>query len=63
MKLIDLIAAVDNDPKSNIKIQICHPGKKLGRLRYIQCRFEATKTILWLRSKLPFSNRNGCDQS
>nr|DAO32691.1 MAG TPA: hypothetical protein [Caudoviricetes sp.]DAP83579.1 MAG TPA: hypothetical protein [Caudoviricetes sp.] len=27
MKLIDLIAAVDNDPKSNIKIQICHPGR------------------------------------
>ena len=27
MKLIDLIAAVDNDPESNIKIQICHPGR------------------------------------
>ena len=30
MKLIDLIAAVDNDPESNIKIQICHPGRRWG---------------------------------
>lgn len=27
MKLIDLIAAIDGDPESDIKIQICHPGR------------------------------------
>ena len=27
MKLIDLIAAIDADPESDIKIQICHPGR------------------------------------
>ena len=27
MKLIDLIAAIDDDPESDIKIQICHPGR------------------------------------
>ena len=27
MKLIDLIAASDDDPESDIKIQICHPGR------------------------------------
>lgn len=27
MKLIDLIAAIGGDPKSEDKIQICHPGR------------------------------------
>ena len=27
MKLIDLIAVIDDDPGSDIKIQICHPGR------------------------------------
>nr|DAG26126.1 MAG TPA: hypothetical protein [Caudoviricetes sp.] len=27
MKLIDLIAAIDGDPESEDKIQICHPGR------------------------------------
>lgn len=27
MKLIDLIAAIGGDPESDIKIQICHPGR------------------------------------
>ena len=27
MRLIDLIAAIGGDPESNIKIQICHPGR------------------------------------
>lgn len=27
MKLIDLIAAISDDPESDIKIQICHPGR------------------------------------
>jgi hypothetical protein len=30
MKLIDLIAAIDDDPESDIKIQICHPGRRWG---------------------------------
>lgn len=27
MKLIDLIAVIDDDPESDIKIQICRPGR------------------------------------
>lgn len=27
MKLIDLIVAIGGDPESDIKIQICHPGR------------------------------------
>lgn len=27
MRLIDLIAAIGSDPESDIKIQICHPGR------------------------------------
>ena len=27
MKLIDLIVATGGDPESDIKIQICHPGR------------------------------------
>ena len=27
MKLIDLIAVIGDDPESDIKIQICHPGR------------------------------------
>lgn len=27
MKLIDLIAVIGSDPESDIKIQICHPGR------------------------------------
>lgn len=27
MRLIDLIAAIGGDPESDIKIQICHPGR------------------------------------
>ena len=27
MKLIDLIAVIDDDPGSDIKSQICHPGR------------------------------------
>ena len=27
MKLIDLIAAIGDDPESDNKIQICHPGR------------------------------------
>lgn len=30
MKLIDLIAATGADPESDIKIQICHPGRRWG---------------------------------
>lgn len=30
MKLIDLIAATGGDPESDIKIQICHPGRRWG---------------------------------
>ena len=30
MKLIDLIAATGSDPESDIKIQICHPGRRWG---------------------------------
>lgn len=30
MKLIDLIAAIGSDPESDIKIQICHPGRRWG---------------------------------
>lgn len=33
MKLIDLLATIDTDVESDEKVQICHPGKKLGRLR------------------------------
>lgn len=27
MRLIDLLAAIDSNPESGIKIQICHPGR------------------------------------
>lgn len=30
MKLIDLIVATGGDPESDIKIQICHPGRRWG---------------------------------
>lgn len=30
MKLIDLIAATGGGPESDIKIQICHPGRRWG---------------------------------
>ena len=34
MRLIDLVVAIGADVyESSEKIQICHPGKKLGRLR------------------------------
>lgn len=74
MKLIDLIAAVDNDPKSNIKIQICHPGRswedydtfnagsKLLKPFYeleVSCLSAIEMDVI--RVDLVFDEKEGCD--
>lgn len=74
MKLIDLIAVIDDDPESDIKIQICHPGRswedydifnagsKLLKLFYdleIIC-LSAIETDV-IRVDLAFDEKEGCD--
>lgn len=63
MKLIDLIAAIDDDPESDIKIQICHPGRSWEDYDTFNAGSKLLKPFLRFRNKLPFGNRNGCDQS
>lgn len=74
MKLIDLIAVIDDDPESDIKIQICHPGRswedydtfnagsKLLKPFYdleISC-LSAIETDV-IRVDLDFNEKGGCD--
>ena len=74
MKLIDLIAAISDDPESDIKIQICHPGRswedydtfntgsKLLKPFYdleISC-LSAIETDV-VRVDLAFDEKEGCD--
>nr|DAH44116.1 MAG TPA: hypothetical protein [Caudoviricetes sp.] len=74
MKLIDLIAAIGRDPESNIKIQICHPGRDWedydtfntgsGLLKpfydlKVNC-LSAIETDV-IRVDLAFDEKEGCD--
>lgn len=74
MRLIDLIAAIGGDPESDIKIQICHPGrgwesydtfnagsgllKPFYNLR-VKC-LSAIETDV-VRVDLTFDKKEGCD--
>ena len=74
MKLIDLIAAVDNDPQSKIKIQICHPGRSWEDYDTFNAGSKLLKPFYNLRVKclsaietdvirvdLDFDEKEGCD--
>ncbi len=74
MKLIDLIAAIDDDPESDIKIQICHPGRswedydtfgagsKLLKPFYdLKVKSLAAINTDVIRVDLAFDKKEGCD--
>ena len=74
MKLIDLIAAIGSDPESDIKIQICHPGRRWGDYYTFNTGSKLLKPFYNLevsclsaietdviRVDLAFDEKEGCD--
>lgn len=76
MKLIDLLAAIgsDTDTKSNIKIQICHPGrnrksydtfhadsKLLEPFYNLEVSYLSAIETNVVRVDLAFDKEDGCD--
>lgn len=74
MKLIDLIAAIGSDPESDIKIQICHPGRRWGDYDTFNTGSKLLKPFYNLevsclsaietdviRVDLAFDEKEGCD--
>lgn len=74
MKFIDLIAAIDADPESDIKIQICHPGrswedydtfnagsKLLKPFHDLKVKYLAAISTDVIRVDLTFVEKEGCD--
>ena len=76
MRLIDLLAAIgsDTDTKSNIKIQICHPGrnrksydtfnvdsKLLEPFCDLEIRYLSAIETNVVRVDLAFDKKEGCD--
>lgn len=74
MKLIDLIAAIDDDPESEDKIQICHPGRRWGDYDTFNAGSKLLKPFYDLeisclsaietdviRVDLAFDEKEGCD--
>lgn len=74
MKLIDLIAAIGGDPESDIKFQICHPGRRWGDYDTFNAGSKLLKPFYDLeisclsaietdviRVDLDFDEKEGCD--
>lgn len=74
MKLIDLLAAIVRDPESDIKIQICNPGREWNDYDTFNSGSELLKPFYGLeisclsaietdvvRVDLAFDKEEGCD--
>lgn len=74
MKLIELLAAIGVDPESDIKIQICHPGRRWGDYDTFNAGSKLLKPFYSLeisclsaietdviRVDLAFDEEEGCD--
>lgn len=74
MRLIDLIAATGGDPESDVKIQICNPGRRWGDYDTFRAGSKLLKPFYDLevsclsaietdvfRVDLTFDEKEGCD--